>query len=207
MPEVLRKSHNSGAELIVWEVTETEEFFLERLSEHVWEDKEFVATKFPAKRLELLAARYAAKSMLTELGLVFNGIAKDEHGKPFLIKSPMEMSLTHTSKYVSVAFHRDKKIGIDLEKPSTKMWRIKERLYSENEIELIGDNLTLMSVFWSAKEALYKIYGKRGMDFKTNMSLAYEKNELIGFISMPDQDSKHQVYQRKFKDYILVWVV
>ncbi|SOE22438.1 Phosphopantetheinyl transferase [Spirosomataceae bacterium TFI 002] len=207
MPQVLRTSHNSGAELIVWEVVETEEFFLAQLSDNVWEDEEFLATKFPAKRLELLAARYAAKSMLSEMGLVFNGIAKDEHGKPYLIDSDMQMSLTHTSKYVSVVFHSTLKVGIDLEKPSEKMWRIKERLFSKNEIMEIGDNLEVMSIFWSAKEALYKIYGKRGMDFKVNMSLATEKGNLIGRIAMPDQVSDHRVYTKEFMEYILVWVL
>lgn len=207
MPQVLRKSHNSGAELIVWEVSETEDFFLSSLSEHVWQDKEFVEAKMPSKRLELLAARYAAKVMLYELGYPFKGICKDEHGKPFLVDLEMPMSLTHTAKYVAVIIHASKKVGIDLEKPSPKMWRIKERLFSESEVELIGENLETMSIFWSAKEALYKIYGKRGMDFRKNMFLNYQDDSLVGNISMPDQASTHQVFVQKFKQYILVWVL
>lgn len=207
MPQVLRKSHNSGAELIVWEVNETEEFFLSNLSDHVWEDKEYLVTKLPAKKIELLAARYAAKMMLSQLGFTYNGIAKDEHGKPFLVDLDIEMSLTHTSKYVAVVLHSTKKVGIDLEKPSPKMWRIKERLFSESEIQLIGSDLATMSIFWSAKEALYKIYGKRGMHFIDNMSLSYVEKNLLGSIKMPDQESSHRVFTQDFMQYILVWVV
>jgi 4'-phosphopantetheinyl transferase len=207
MPQVLRKSHNSGAELIVWEVTESEDFFLANLSKLVWKDEEFVKTKFAAKRLELLAARYAAKVIVTELGGDFNGIAKDEYGKPYLVDNEWEMSLTHTSKYVAVALHKSQKIGVDLEKPSAKMWRIQKRLFSSEEIAAINNDLSTMSIYWSAKEALYKIYGKRGMDFMENMSLQQTTKGFIGNIKMPDCESIHQVYSEKFKEYILVWLV
>lgn len=208
MPQALRKSHNSGTEIIVWEVSESANFFLPELSEYVFEDKEYISAKFEWKKLELLAARYAAKVLVESMGYCFKGIAKDGYGKPYLVDSTLEMSLTHSKKYVAVAIHRTQKLGIDLERPSPKMWRIKDRLFSTAEVEAIGEELEKMSIFWSAKEGLYKLYGKRGIDFKENLFLAYDHEDLHGLISLGNgYESKHRVFLERFLDFLLVWVV
>lgn len=208
MPQAFRKSHNSGTELIVWEVSESQDFFLSKLSQLVHEDKEYITAKFEWKKLELLAARYAAKVLVEALGYTFSGIAKDEYGKPYLVDSKLRMSLTHSKEYVAVAIHPTQELGIDLERPSTKMWRIKERLFTESEITAIGDNLRTMSIFWSAKEGLYKLYGKRGIGFKENLFLKFEHDELKGSIEIgEDYATFHKVHTVDFQDFILVWVV
>lgn len=208
MPQALRKSHNSGAEIIVWEVNESSDFFLSELSDYVFEDKEYMTARFDWKKLELLAARYAAKVLVESLGNTFKGIAKDEFGKPFLVDSTLEMSLTHSKKYVAVAIHKSQKLGVDLERPSAKMWRIKERLFSAEETNAIGTDLERMSVFWSAKEGLYKLYGKRGIDFKENLFLEYKKDQLNGSIKLASgYESHHRVFCLTFLDFLLVWVI
>lgn len=208
MPQALRKSHNSGTEIIVWEVSESADFFLPELSEYVFEDKEYISAKFEWKKLELLAARYAAKVLVESMGYSFKGIAKDEYGKPYLVDSTLEMSLTHSKAYVAVAIHKTQKLGIDLERPAPKMWRIKDRLFTNSEVQAIGEELEKMSIFWSAKEGLYKLYGKRGIDFKENLFLGYEQEDLLGFINLRSgYQSKHRVYVERFLDFLLVWVV
>lgn len=208
MPQALRKSHNSGTELLVWQVTETDAFFLSKISEHVHEDKEYISAKFDWKKLELLAARYAAKVLVEALGHSFHGIAKDEYGKPFLVDCNLQMSLTHSKEYVAVAIHKTQKLGVDLERPAPKMWRIKDRLFTSSEIIDIGDSLRRMSIFWSAKEGLYKLYGKRGIDFKKDLLLTYHNDSLEGIIDLgADYSSKHEVFTEDFLDFILVWVV
>src|SRR5690349_19368962 len=55
----------------------------------------------PYKRLEHIAGRVLVKNLMTGLGLKFNGIRKDEYGKPFPSGSDYQLSLSHSYPYVA----------------------------------------------------------------------------------------------------------
>jgi hypothetical protein len=64
---------------------------------------------------------------------------------------------------------------------------------------------------WCGKEALYKLYGHRNLDFKQNIRLELiEPEPFCEFRGEIRKGSNHQVYQmvsEQFDDYILVYVI
>lgn len=78
------------------------------------------------------------------------------------------------------------------------------RLFSEIENELVGSDLIKMSWFWSAKEALYKLYGKRGIDFREHLLLEFTDKIFNGKIEMPNHQSEHTFTIEPIEDYYLV---
>ncbi|WP_341227083.1 4'-phosphopantetheinyl transferase superfamily protein [uncultured Arcticibacterium sp.] len=207
MPVRFQKECASGAHILVWESIEEEIQLMADLPSSILTDAELEKIITPRKKLEMLTSRVAIRHLANDLNISFDGVKKDEHGKPYLVNTKWEMSITHSKNFIGVIMHPHLPVGIDIEKPQTKMWRILPRLYSETEIKAVGDNLETLSVYWSAKEALYKLYGKRGVDFVRNLRLHESTEGLMGEIIMPNYHKRHHILQEKIEDYILVWTV
>lgn len=207
MPVRFQKKCSSGANILVWEAKEDEVSLFAELPSSILTDAEYHAISHPKKRLEMLTSRLAIRTLAASLGVQFDGIKKDEHGKPYLSGSSFQMSITHSAKYMAVVMHSTKPVGIDIEKPQEKMWRITERLFSPSEIMDINKDIENMSIYWSAKEALYKLYGRRSTDFRENLIIHKKDNGLFGEIIMPEYHEMHQLYTVNVDDYILVYAV
>ena len=111
------------------------------------------------KKKEFYVSRILIKKMCKELNIKFNGIKKNDNGKPYLIKSKYHISISHKFPYVSVIFDT-KKCGVDIERINNKVKKIKSKFLTENEEKKIGDNLKKLVEYWSIKESTYKVEGK-----------------------------------------------
>lgn len=204
MPLFFNKIVCNEIHLTVWKITETLNelkinFDLE--ADYLMLANEIVNEN---KRVEFLVSRITIKSACQENNISFTSIDKDEHGKPFLANSDWQMSISHTKNFVGVVLRKYKPLGIDIEKPQPKMFKILNRLCTFAELELIGDNMEQASIIWSAKEALYKLYGKRKVDFKENLLIEKKGNVLGGKIKMPDYTSEHSIFIEKLSNYFVV---
>lgn len=123
----------------------------------------------PQKRLEFLAGRALIKSLLSEWEMTYPGLRKDSFGKPFLAAYDIQISLSHSYPYVAAVLHRNKNVGIDLEQPKTKLLRIAPRVLSGTELTDAGDDIVKHCIYWCAKEALIKIYGKKDLIISKNL--------------------------------------
>ncbi|MFT7273309.1 MAG: 4'-phosphopantetheinyl transferase [Spirosomataceae bacterium] len=204
MPERLFKTYNNGVSVLVWEIEESIDELLTQLPQSIVYDPVFTKIQVAHLRIEFLVGRLITGIICNFLSIDYQGIEKDIHGKPHLLNVAWEMSLTHSQSFVVVAIHPSKAIGIDIEKPNKKLKRIMPRLFTEAENQMVNDNLVMMSWFWSAKEALYKLYGKRGIDFKKHLLLNYSASEFSGEIILPDHKSSHHFLIEQIDDYYLV---
>ena len=189
---------------MVWHLTETTEELWQMANPDDADLAILDDINHDAKKKEYLAGKNAIIQMCELQGLPFLGIYKDEHGKPFLKDNPYEISLTHTLEYIGVVFSKKYPVGIDIEKPRPQIMRILKRLFSEKEVEEVNDDVDKATIYWSAKEALYKLYGKRKVDFKENLFLENIEGYVLGKIKMPDYEAEHKIFVEKLFDYYLV---
>jgi len=148
----------------LWKIEEDEE----TLSYHAMEScpDDLISRQ---KRLEYLAGRALMKSMVETIGMSYTGMRKDTAGKPFLKNSTHQVSLSHSFPYAAAQIHRDISVGIDVEQPKDKLLRIASRVLSKSEQQNAGHDPTKHCIYWCAKEAMYKIYGKRGLHFNSQL--------------------------------------
>ncbi len=125
----------------------------------------------PSKRREFLAGRALVKTLAEKVGVEYSGIRKDEQGKPFLKDQTHEISLSHSSPYVAAQIHPSHAVGIDIEQPKEKLLRVAPRVLSPSEESDAGNDVVKHCVYWCAKEAMYKLYGKRGLHFNTQLNV------------------------------------
>jgi phosphopantetheinyl transferase len=72
---------------------------------------------------------------------------------------------------VAAACSRNKRIGIDLEKPGRNIEKIAPRFLHAREWEKWREHSNLLTLAWSAKESIYKAVGKPGLSFQKEMEI------------------------------------
>jgi 4'-phosphopantetheinyl transferase EntD len=123
----------------------------------------------PQKRLEWMAGRAATKAVMSTINLQFQGIVKDEYGKPFPAGYDFQLSLSHSFPYVAILLSKNSKVGIDLEQPKDKLLRIAPRIHRREELLDLGTDIVKHCIYWCAKESLVKYYGKKDLIFAENI--------------------------------------
>lgn len=157
---------STGNGWAVWRIDEPEEFLSEQVPVSDACPEEI---QFPRKRLEWLAGRALLKYLTTESGLNYQGVLKDEFGKPFLKGLDHQISISNSFPYVAAQIHAKKSVGIDLEQPRPKLFAVMKRVLTDSEWKDGANDLHKLCVYWCAKEALYKIYGKRSLIFNEHI--------------------------------------
>jgi 4'-phosphopantetheinyl transferase len=144
------------------------------------------------KRLEWMAGRILIRKLVEKAGLTYKGLYKDEFGKPFLTDYSHHISLSHSYPHVAAQIDRLQSVGIDVEQPKEKLLKIAHRVLSKPEEIDAGNDIHKNCVYWCAKEALYKIHGKRGLSFSEHLNVQpfvlKQKGNLIGKISAQNNE-------------------
>jgi phosphopantetheinyl transferase len=210
MPILKTAKINDKSVYAIWEITED----AEQLSRLV---KSASNVQLPdtditndIKRAEWMAGRLLLSSLVNELGKPYSGIYKDEHGKPHLKGFDLHISLSHSYPLVAAIIHHSP-VGIDIEQPKEKLKRIATRFLTEVEQEICGDDLEILCAFWCAKEALYKLYGKKKLIFKENLAIDYKidngSKRLSGKVIVNGNTEEYQLRVEKVKNSLLVFTL
>ncbi len=97
-------------------------------------------------------------------------ILRTDSGKPYLECGDPHISISHTSGHW-VVMSDEKECGIDCEYKTRKVEHLSAKFLSEDERaiceSLWSENPTLLG--WCAKEAVYKVLNKEGVDFKRDV--------------------------------------
>lgn len=209
MPIVIEKQYSNESILAVWKIEETHDVLQALLPSEILTDAELAGISHAQKQIEFFCSRLAIKHLTGKLGIRYMGIKKDEFGKPYLVGSDWQFSLTHTADYVAVVMHKTQPLGIDMEKPSEKLLKIAHKFLSETERTDADGDLDKLCIYWSAKEALYKLYGKRKVIFIDHLMIApFGKHQPIisGRLKINDIDQSYQIIVEKIDKYYLVTV-
>ncbi|GAA4449942.1 4'-phosphopantetheinyl transferase superfamily protein [Nibrella saemangeumensis] len=197
MPQYTAFPFNSECTALLWKIEEDEESLRIGLplTEPEWADLGGIT--HPAQRVEWMACRAAMRLLAESQGLTYAGLYKDEFGKPHLI-APADfnaghISLTHTAGWAAVVWHASRPVGIDIEPIREQFVRVVPRVLSEVETAHAGQDLMRLAVYWCAKEALYKLYGKRQLTFREHLIIepfADGATQLNGHVRLPDHEEK-----------------
>ncbi len=150
----------------LWHIREPEDELLDQVREF---EKIPPHITHEQKRLEFCVGRVLAKTLLEKLSVKFEGIIKNEFGKPFFRNNNYQLSLSHSYPYVGALIDKSKSVGIDVEQIKSKLLKIAPRVLHPTELKDVGDNETKHCIYWCAKEALIKIYGKKDLVFAENL--------------------------------------
>lgn len=162
----------------------------------------------PKKRLEFLASRQLIIQMCEKLDIPYQGIEKDGFGKPHLINSDYQISISHSYPMVACAIHPSEPCGIDIESLRPQLLKIKHKFLNPKELTYCGDDLKKLCLHWSAKEALYKAYGRKNLIFAEQLSIQQISSKQIQAQITIDKDVENFILNYEyFLEYFLVYNV
>lgn len=129
---------------------------------------------------------FAATRILRHRLFGFEHIHYDSHGAPYIEKEGY-ISISHAKDIVGIALCKKFKVGLDLETIRPKASLVANKFLNAIEAKSfdVHDPVEMTKV-WSAKEVLYKLAGRKGIHFKTELLLQKEqKNVWSGRIINP----------------------
>ena len=107
-------------------------------------------------------------------------IGYNEVGAPTINIEHTHISVAHGAGRVAVAI-ADERVGIDIESLERDFACVSSRYMSDQE-QALSSAIEWQAMVWAAKEALYKLYGERGLDLKCDIALT-DYNPAQGEIS------------------------
>ncbi|MDW8287845.1 MAG: 4'-phosphopantetheinyl transferase superfamily protein, partial [Flammeovirgaceae bacterium] len=149
-------------------IEEDDDFLIDFLEKKNLSD-DFFAIQHPQKRKQWLASRCLLKQLTQHIGIPYEGIRKDNFGKPFLLNASVEISFSHTNNMAAVIVDFQQSTGIDVEQIDEKLYKIAPRFLTNAELHQTQSSLEEIAYFWCAKEAMYKLYGKKQLTFRENL--------------------------------------
>lgn len=197
MPLLTTLRPDDACTVVLWAIQEDELTLLTGLPLTLEEQADFDGITHPIQRVEWLACRVALQQLIEKSRQVYAGLFKDEYGKPHLIGLPGHISISHTNGWATAVWHPTRPVGIDIEPLRTQFERVVPRVLSEAEITHAAGNLHRLATYWCAKEALYKLYGKRQLTFREHLHVdpfADGDDKLIGHVRLPDHYEQLQIH-------------
>lgn len=154
-----------------------------------------------------LAARVLARTVCPD----FDILEKDEYGKPYFESEDHKISITHAGDYAGFMLTEKRDCGIDMEKLTDRVRRIVSKFVRPDEEEYLEQDLRGMYAIWCAKEAMYKYYGLKALDFrehmKLNTALLDTQGTLLGSIHKGEYWQHLELEYEFFDDYLLIHTV
>ena len=102
----------------------------------------------------------------------------------FLFDQSYQISFTHTRDYAAVYMHRTASVGIDMEYPSPRIFKVREKFMHPNEesaLDLSEEEKALL-LHWSAKETMFKAISEEDVEFKGHLHIRPFKVKEYGVI-------------------------
>lgn len=160
--------------------------------------------KVPTKRdLERSGTRLLLSRMISASA---DCLYYDLMGKPFLKARAEHISISHSHDYLGILLNDKQNTGLDIELIRDKVLNIQQKFLSPAELTFANNDVERLVTMWAAKEALYKIYGLKEIEFKTNIFLnEFSGDEIIGTIKTNNFEKRFLLKQETFDNYKLVY--
>jgi 4'-phosphopantetheinyl transferase EntD len=206
MPLFYQQNINETTKLAIWKIEESADFFDigGPLSRQITN---------PHKRLQHLAGRYLLPYLFPDFPNEEIEIADTK--KPFLPNEQYHFSISHCGDYAAAIASSTHRVGVDVELLTPKLEKIKAKFLHADELRFVNthleaNHLNLLSILWSAKEAMFKWYGEGGVDFREVMrilpfAVADTGTISAAFIKLPFQKDL-LLHYRRMDELTLVWV-
>jgi 4'-phosphopantetheinyl transferase len=168
MPIAIQQTFDNTL-LIAWHLTETYNELLEQSECDGFDNERLAEISNESKRREWLAVRI----MLTNALGFWPRIRHLETGKPYLLNSPMHISISHTKEMTCALLSSSETLGIDVEHSNRNIDGILKRFLNRTEQQkaMQASIEKEKMVYWCAKEAIFKAVNETGIDFSKQIEI------------------------------------
>ena len=157
------------------------------------------------RELEKAGSKFLLTQMLKTEAFELNYTAEK---KPFLNARTEHISISHSHDKLAVIINQKENTGIDIELIRDKFLKIQHKFLNQNEINFTKNNIEKLITVWAAKEAMYKVYGLKELDFKRNLFVEeFDGAVIFGKIDIGSFKKRYQLVCENVDDYKMVYVL
>jgi phosphopantetheinyl transferase len=203
VPLFYQQDINEFTRLGVWHITEEVDFFLQKAVFRY-------PIEHPSKQRQHLAAAYLLPELFHDFPL--QSILSPSYQKPFLPGNPYYFSLSHTNEYAAAIVSRLVPSGIDIEKISPRVQRIRHKFLSAAENGWVsefspGQQDALLTLLWTIKETVYKWLEQRGLGFSEHIEILPFELDTVNLVTVNIHHPLHRQtvqvsFEKKGKFYL-----
>lgn len=204
-----QKKLNSNTSFAIWKMEESIDELRAQLQLNEQEEQFIQSIHHDKRKLHWLGARALLRAMLNTTQYIDCRV--DDQGKLFLVDLPYSISISHSFDYAAAILSDTHQVGIDIELINPKIEALAPKFLSPEEQSFIDDAHRTEHLYacWCAKEAIYKLHGKRGVSLLKDIRLhpfAYQEKGKVEADLLVD-GSSFVAYFEKFGEYMVSWVV
>jgi len=148
-----------------WDITESLEELCHLYPLHE-EKLDFLALKSEKRKKQWLAARILALVLMEKSGWEISHILKDIENKPYTENPNYFISISHSHHVCAAMISKKYSVGVDIENYDRDFQQVKNKFLNQPELDFVQDNDEKACLYWTMKEAIYKVIGKPVYNFK-----------------------------------------
>ena len=203
MPLYQEKNISDYQKLGIWKLSETKEELLTLIANIKFNTTELSNLKHENRIKQWIATRLLLHNFMPDAEIIYDNL-----GKPSL-SNGFNISISHTNNFVAILINEKGNCGIDIEKIDAKVERVKHKFLGKTDLNNIS-SIQDLTIYWSAKEALYKYYGKKEVLFIENLFIKdfnSNLNNFKGVIKMQSLATELDMNWQQIEDNILVYTL
>lgn len=201
---------DSSTAYAIWKIEESADELLAQLQLKEHEISYLNSLISDKRNLHWLSTRVLLRKMLDTNEYIDCQV--DDSGKPYLTNFPHFISLSHSYDYAAVMLSEKKAVGIDIELIKDKIERIANKFMSAKELKFMSEKQRIEQLYvcWCAKEAIYKLHGKKNVSFIENIELCpfvFEgEGSFNAKLNLGSFQKGFKVYYEQFDGYMVGYV-
>lgn len=171
MPIIYKQDIKDHSVMGVWKISESVDELLAMIDFREEDYATFEKFKVKSRQAHWLSYRIMIRQLMgPECKCDFY---YDEHGKLQFKDLDYSISVTHSGLYSGVIISKLHYVGIDIEKLCDRINMLVDKFLSEEEKAFLPqeNQYRYLTILWSAKEALFKLFGKSNVQFDKNIIL------------------------------------
>lgn len=134
----------------------------------------------------------------------------DTQRKPFLAGLDLHISISHSHDKLAILINSKESTGVDVELIREKVKNIRHKFLCSDELVFGGENEITLTILWAAKEAIYKAYGLKGVEFIKHIFIEpFDLNDdlFYGRLEINEIKKRYLLKKEKPGNYILVYIL
>jgi len=198
---------NKDTVIGVWKIEEDLPTLLEMVEMSPDDKKRYEIYRSTSRKMEFLSVRALLAEMLgREAKIVYN-----KNNKPFIKDGSHFISITHSNKLTAILISRNERVGIDLEYMRVNINAFASKFLNRREkiTRRWADRTYHLYIHWCAKEAMYKICDKEGINIVNDITIepftVQESGEIRGSVKNERIDDQFTLWYARYDNYTIVW--
>lgn len=198
---------NRETMLGVWKIEEDLPTLLEMVELGPEDKKRYSVFRSTSRKVEFLSVRALLAEMLDRNArIVYN-----KNNKPFIKDGSHFISISHSNKLTAIILSTNERVVIDLEYMRVNINAFASRFLNKREkvTRRWADRTYHLYIHWCAKETMYKICDKEGINIVNDITIepfeVKDSGEIRGYVKNERIDDQFTLFYSKYDNYTIVW--